>query len=432
MKYLTSRCFYSILVFIALSSDYAYAYRAASGLTWDHFRLLDMALIDKIGIDVVGRFKWREMDSSAKCKAAFDVVTNETIFTKNVDATNFPNFLLALNQRVGGSEVQLDIIQKQLSVALKRVTILNVTTVDEICKIIKMSECIGLVDMQFHNHFWDVYKGYMEKSIENYKCSMDHRVFGVAIMQLAQYDSLLRQVGAAESERRKVVDEMVCLVRVQIKELLKYADLWPTGFSLEESQIDYHNIYYDNDEQNWCPVSICLIHHPIFREFPHIANDPKQNSFFDNAHHWECVSSGSWRNTYSLDIINSINNPVSTKEVWYGLSLLDFKIAFDSILVLLYHKAFCLNFGRERIRMEAIVNKYNNMKDSFEKKGDATSRTMFDCVAGTYDEDGEFVPNNVDKYNVFVHFKMPEHLSDPSHWGHLAWKFCEFMEKTYP
>jgi hypothetical protein len=383
-----------------------------------------MALIDKIGIDVVGRFKWREMDSSAKCKAAFDVVTNETIFTKNVDATNLPNFLLALNQHVGGSKVQLDIIQKQISVALKHVKILNVTTVDEICKIIKMSECLGLVDMQFHNHFWDAYKSYMEKSIEIYKSSMDHRVFDVAMTQLVQYDSLLRQVGAAESEHRKVVDEMVCLVRVQIKELVKYADLWPTGFSLDESKIDYQNIYYDNDKQKWCPVSFCHIH--IIR------NGPKFHPLYNNSHHWECVSSGSWRNKYSLKTIKSTNNPVSTKEVWYDLSLLDFKIAFDSILVLLYHKAFCLNFGRERIRMEAIVNKYNNMKDSFEKNFDETSPTMFDCVAGTYDDDGELVPKNLDRYNIFVHFKMPEHLSDPSHWGHLAWIFCEFMEKTYP
>jgi hypothetical protein len=304
------------------------------------------------------------------------------------------------------------------------VKILNVTTVDEICKIISISECIGLVDMQFHNHFWDAYKSYMEKSIEIYKTSMDHRGFGMAMTQLVQYDSLLRQVGADESERRKVVDEMVCLVRVQIKELLKYADLWPTGFSLEESKINNQYIYYDNEQQKWDQISI---HHQY-----QIANNPKQNPVFNNAHHWECVSSGSWRNKYSLNVINTTNNPVSTKEVWYDLSLLDFKIAFDSILVLLYHKAFCLNLGRERIRMEAIVNKYNNMKDSFEKKGDATSRTMFECIAGTYDDDGEFVPKNVDKYNIFVHFKMPEHLSDPSHWGHLAWIFCEFMEKTYP
>jgi hypothetical protein len=80
--------------------------------------------------------------------------------------------------------------------------------------------------------------------------------------------------------------------------------------------------------------------------------------------------------------------------------------------------------------MEEIVNKFNILKEG--KQRDTSHRTMFDCIAGTYDDDGEFVPTNVDKYKIFVHFKMPKYLSDPSHWGHLAWLFCAFMEKTYP
>jgi hypothetical protein len=150
-----------------------------------------MALIDKIGMDIVGRLKWRELIPSEKYRTAYEAVTNETILTKNLDATNFPNFLLALDRCVGGSKVQLDIIQKQLSVALEHVKVLDSATVDEIHKIIRISEHLGLANTQFHKHFWDAYNRYMKASIEIYKSEMYHQFFIMAMTQLVQYDSLL-------------------------------------------------------------------------------------------------------------------------------------------------------------------------------------------------------------------------------------------------
>jgi hypothetical protein len=34
-------------------------------------------------------------------------------------------------------------------------------------------------------------------------------------------------------------------------------------------------------------------------------------------------------------------------------------------------------------------------------------------------------PHIHDKY---VHIIVPESLSDPSHFGHIVWKFCKFMK----
>lgn len=50
-------------------------------------------------------------------------------------------------------------------------------------------------------------------------------------------------------------------------------------------------------------------------------------------------------------------------------------------------------------------------------------------MEGTYDNDtGDFTPLHPDEYKKVAHVKMPRRLSDPNHWGHLAWKFCEFMD----
>jgi hypothetical protein len=390
-----------------------------------------MASIDKIGMDIVGRLKWRELIPSEKYRTAYEAVTNETNSKKNLDATSFPDFLLALYQCVGSSKVQLDIIQKQLSVALKHVKVLDSATVDELCKIIRISEHLGLTNTQFHKHFWDAYKSFMKKSIEIYKSEMDHQVFIMAMTQLAQYDSLLRQVGADESERRKVVDEMVYLVRVQIKELLKFASLWPTGSP--DSNKASKLCYYDTKNKKWEGQGQRTHNNyddDDFDGYQATSGKTRNKPPYDNAHHWEHIGTGKWRNKYTMKTSNTTNNPVSQKSIWYDQSLFDFKVAFESILLLSYHKSFCLNFGQEKIRMEEIVNKFNVLKEY--KQRDICYRTMFDYIAGTYNDDGEFVPDIVDKYNIFVHFKMPEHLSDPSHWGHLTWMFCEFMEKTYP
>ena len=41
---------------------------------------------------------------------------------------------------------------------------------------------------------------------------------------------------------------------------------------------------------------------------------------------------------------------------------------------------------------------------------------------------GKPVPTNPDAvYKSVVHVDVPELLSSPKHFGHLAWKFCEFM-----
>jgi hypothetical protein len=41
-----------------------------------------------------------------------------------------------------------------------------------------------------------------------------------------------------------------------------------------------------------------------------------------------------------------------------------------------------------------------------------------------------FVPTNKAKYDRAVQVVSPDSLSDPDHWGHLSWMFCEFMRSS--
>jgi GTPase SAR1 family protein len=426
-------CFFWGLVFIPMSSDFAFVYRTASNLTYEKFLGLDMVLIDKICMDEVGRSKWREMSHECKLETAYKAVTSKTTLQKNMDATNFQTFFLALNQCVGGNEAQLKVIQKQLSVSLKRLQTFGETTVDEIRNVISIRDRLGIEgDIHFSTHFWDAYKLHIVKATELYKADMDLQNFYLAMSQLIEYHAVLMQVGPNASECGKVVNEMISLIRIQVNGLLKYAESWPKDCSIfSEKPKEKDCIYYDSQADQW---DLVTRHITVTDKYRGVAKD---KPLYDNAHHWEHIRVGVWKNKYTMEEIISKHNPVSEKEIWYDLSLLDFKVALESILLLSYNKTFCLKLGPEKLRMDSFIRKFDILKERYLTGEDFAHfhhefYTLFDCISGECNDDGEFVPKNVDRHDVFVHVKMSDEISNPEHWGHLTWKFCEFMDQAYP
>jgi GTPase SAR1 family protein len=63
-------------IFIPLSAGNAFAYRTASRLRLEEFKTLDIALIDKLGRDEVGNFKWKKLSLDAKYAVAYDAVSD--------------------------------------------------------------------------------------------------------------------------------------------------------------------------------------------------------------------------------------------------------------------------------------------------------------------------------------------------------------------
>jgi hypothetical protein len=109
----------------------------------------------------------------------------------------------------------------------------------------------------------------------------------------------------------------------------------------------------------------------------------------------------------------------------------------ESILLLSYNKTFCLKLGPEKLRMDSFIRKFDILKERYLTGDDYAQyhyqyRILFDCISGECNDDGAFVPKNVDRHDVFVRVKMSDEISNPEHWGHLTWKFCEFMDQAYP
>jgi hypothetical protein len=409
--------------FVTVCAKDAFIYRASSGLSLEKFRSLDLEWIEKIGIDEVSRSKWRQLSPRDKYNVAYKAICNETVFEESLGNTKFPTFLTAVKEAVGGTEVQLKLIQKQLAVALLAVRTFDETTVATISKIKCISEHLGIpTDMTFNDRFWATYERYLMEAIETYKLNTDHKVFHVAMSQLIAYNNELGQSVSTERERRKVLDEMISLVRLQLTELLKYAESWQERYLNNIDMIDSF-AFFDELESAWYRI----------HDRAHCDSTPIDQPFGDFGHYWKRVGIESWKNKYTEEVKNSKCNPVTLKEDWFDLSMRDFEIAFASILLASSSKAFCLHFGREKMRMDSLMRKFDALQEMYSLScpDAARFRCMFRSLAGSYDDDGEFSPINTDKYEIFVHLKLPKQISDPEHWGHLVWKFCEFMEKIF-
>mmetsp|Transcript_32046 Transcript_32046/g.94294 ORF Transcript_32046/g.94294 Transcript_32046/m.94294 type:complete len:125 (-) Transcript_32046:1384-1758(-) len=116
----------------------------------------------------------------------------------------------------------------------------------------------------------------------------------------------------------------------------------------------------------------------------------------------------------------------------------DWSTIIGSILLLSRHKAFYEAFGQEIIDLDWMAQHATFSKPSnycFTCSHSHCTHSSHckpltdyhDFEKGKY-IDGVFTPNNKAKYDSVVQIKVPDSPSNPSHWGHLAWLFCKYME----
>jgi hypothetical protein len=439
-------------------------------------------------MDEVAKSKWRKMSSEEKLLATYTAVKDESAYCEGMATANFQKFLDALNKCVGGNEVQMQLIEKQLAIALNALSFENVIA-NEVKKICDINTLMGRSNNPSQEYFWKAYTRCSKKSIEAYKSDMDHRVLQVAMSQLIEYHNVLQRTGADKAEQGKVFKEMLSLLQVQICRILECIDTWtnnPVLYNIQDL------CFWDTSANVWLR----------FNGMKYEPNYPKTNPPKDNAHHWEQCHCGRWKNKYTGKKVVSKHNPVSGQLTWASLSFRDLQIICDSILLASYNKHFCLYLGREKVRMEVFTQTCNNKvqmdvlmqtlqpqavyhekssrRQSYPERNSPQQQqqqqqqevgeiyiradgkkvrrvrraTEYDhnyahgseyrqhcqtavtaleqkeqCMAGTYNAKCEFVPTHPDKYKLLVHTEMPARISDPNHWGFLAWQFCAFMDQ---
>lgn len=110
---------------------------------------------------------------------------------------------------------------------------------------------------------------------------------------------------------------------------------------------------------------------------------------------------------------------------WDNLTPLDVRTIANSILLPSSHTLFCEYFGREKVALEGILREYSDARNT-----DNAREWFYTPTHGvSYDRaTGAFLPEDPDKYRKVAQIEMPRRLSDPRHWGYLAWQFCAFLD----
>lgn len=115
---------------------------------------------------------------------------------------------------------------------------------------------------------------------------------------------------------------------------------------------------------------------------------------------------------------------------WEKMSPKDWVTVFSSILLLTHRTAFAERFGQQITDIEWTLRTANFSKPKDDRQEEALKKFL-EFMKGSY-QDGDFVPVDQAKYDRAVQIKVPDSISDPYHWGHLAWLFCEFMDTRVP
>jgi hypothetical protein len=434
--------------------------------------------VDKLGCEEFGKSKWRKLTQDEKYIAAYNAVSCQSSCEENLKATNFHVFLDAFQRIAGGDAAQLALIEHQIVVALNKISF-EQSIAHELKKVYDLHQALDKGDrpttvFEYPKYFWKTYSIGSQKQVEFYQTMMDYNSLQMAMSQLVEYNAFLHGIGQDnEDERRNIADAMISLVRTQIATFVKHGMKFE-NWTKKGSIID--QLFYDWNEEAGCwqlynpqcrrctPDSMCQqeYHYLLPPDAKTLGEfESEWATYWDNTrdssdgdfsyrgvrfedvtkppkdcpHHWVRYGSNRWFNTFTKALVKGEHNPASVRTTWDTLTPHDLCTIGESILLLRYSKTFCEYFGREIAWLEKIDQEYHALISVFgEKTEDESGRTMAlskllrKYLQGSVNKNGTFVPKCPHKYSLVAQIEKPPLLSDPNHWGHLAWQMCKVMD----
>jgi hypothetical protein len=341
-----------VATFVPISAQNAFIYRAASRLSYDEFKKLDKALVDKLGCEEFGKSKWRKLTQDEKYVAAYNAVSCQSSCEENLKATNFHMFLNVFQRVAGGDAAQLALIEHQIVVGLNNVSFEQIIA-HELKKVYDLHQALDKGDppttfFDYSQFFWEAYHIGSQKRVALYQTMMDYQGLQMAMSQLVEYNAFLHGIGQdKKDERRKIANAMISLVRTQIgtfvKHGMKFENWTKTGSIIDqlfydwneeagcwqleypqcpqctldsECQQEYHYLLHPDAkaivEPNWAIYwdgtreSSDGEHSDLGVRFEDKTKPPK-----DCPHHWVRFGSNKWFNVFTKALVKGEHNPAS-------------------------------------------------------------------------------------------------------------------------
>jgi GTPase SAR1 family protein len=377
-------------IVIPMSAENAFAYQTVARLSLDELKDFDGKLINKLGRDEVGNFKWKKLSLEAKCEAVHATICDEEHFQERFEATNFDSFLSVLSFCLNDNTVRTD---KQLEALFREISFGSPIPSDlhSICQEQRIP---------IESKFWAAYDKSFEDAMLAFENDMDISGLSKVMDDLMRYSSLATQLGWTD-ESVMICKRMEELLRRQLQVTLVNANKW-TGNGCYLSKMR------DGDVPA-CPSN------------------------------WERIKPDAWKNMETGEIGD---HPVLGKLSWESLNPNEWATLLGSLSLVWCDRHFLFRFGREKIMLErhlkafdyyfyadkkGIQLKHHDRTTAVQRSGylNAVSESMRIEYSG-----GDSLSYDVDNYLAMTRIITPELLSDPRHWGGTFWRYCEFKRKT--
>lgn len=346
----------------------------------------------------MGKFKWKKLSDEKKYELVHQIVTDPAQYKERLEASNFHKLLAVLQYFLGGKETQEKLIEKQLDVALSKMSIKTDEGrlfTDQLIAVFDRSKALGKDTSSLVPKFWALYEDLKAEAFAKLKSNpLNVNALSAPMKELIKYAKKLQNKlvqchpSITEDEHRtKIVEAMKELIKHQITLIIQQAGEWRPQ-NLSRILLSWSGM----SPKDWSAVvsSVSMLSH--------------RKSFHENF--GQQVADLDWmaRNATFAKPPEYCSGCMST------ICTEDFRVTRD------YSPGLYGNSGG-LFYAEKIEHK-RPFKDYLEFE------------QGTYDANGVFTPANKEQYECLVHVKVPDSPSDPSHWGHLAWLFCEYMESV--
>lgn len=322
-------------------------------------------------------YAWRKLSEQEKYDHVYQIINDPAQYKERLAASNFDRLLDILQYFVGGRSAQEEIIKKQLECALSNVPKISAGRIaNELGLIIQKSTALE-DNTSFATHldkkFWWLYKQRFEEACQDFADDLEVSGMQNCMKELLTYaDRLLDMVvdpTAKGGREQKILGEMKLIVKLYIKIII-------------------------SKEAQWTP------------------RKPAS----------KVMGGGGW------------------PRHWADFSPKDWSTVIDSILMLEHRPAFYSSFGQEIVDLKYVARtgtfvqpddycfkcKSVCTEEDHEEKKYLKDYKRF--MKGDYDSYGNLTPKKQGRYDRAVQIKVLDSPSDPSHWGHLAWLFCEYAE----
>jgi GTPase SAR1 family protein len=478
--------------FIPLSAELAFIYRTAAGMNFEQFQGFDADLIDRLGRKEIG-WRFSKKSPEEKFRVAFDAMTDRELFSDRIKDTNFNAVLEAIAESVGGPDVQLQLIQKQIDVALAGISPDRAGFATKYREVFDKRRALGESVDDLPAHFWKTF-GESENLAfrlfaeapasvsslvnpltdlvdyctfvtaqrledEQLKCASRFKAFvvrqiGMVLSKesMANADWMLREAGepvnwgtlhpidwvhVCQSLLLMTHDKAFCesfgpevvMLEVAKHKWIAAASDVPTKFGdcpkCRTNPLDFNN--FCTPCKSFVSPIDCATFRVLLDGLSSCGNCRQRRVARTNA---RCSYCGSL--SFAFDVSDSAKIP--------GLAV----ICHDGCSKKLNPNRFCdtcktIYCFRESTRSRQCMLCSGQLRDGKcssthcgaknLKWKELPYKSLLEVVSREYDAtDGTIKPKYSESFQSVVRLGLPAHPSDPTHFGHVAWKYCHFVE----